>query len=231
MAKYTPGPFVSAVSGSIGGTTFSRNRGGQYTRARAVPITSTTTFALAAKARLATASASWQNLTSGERDSWQFWAQANPSINTLGNSIILTGQQAYVGNHTRMSLGGFTVLTSPPIIAAPNALLSLVQDGDIGTGDVDMVYTATPLGAAEYIWQLGAVTSSAGINYVQNLLRFCGISAAAQASPFDNESILVARLGALSEGQTLHVQPRVFSSVSGLLSRPIRDRVVITDTP
>ena len=72
MAKYTPGPLVSQISGSTGGQTFSRNRGGQYVRARAVPITSTTFEALAAKARLGTASAAWQGLTDGQRTAWGF---------------------------------------------------------------------------------------------------------------------------------------------------------------
>lgn len=221
---------VTAVSGSIGGTTFSRNRGGQYTRARAIPITSTTPEALAAKARLSTASSAWQNLTAGERTAWAFWANANPTTNTLGMSITLTGQQAFVGNHTRMALAGQTTLTEPPIIAAPLALLTIVQDGDIGIGDVDLEFTATPLGAAEYIWLLAAVTSSAGINYVQNLLRFCAVSAAAQTSPYDDQSAIENRLGTLVVGQTLHVMPRVFSSVSGLLSQPIRARVVVSTT-
>lgn len=228
MAKYTPGPFVSAVSGSIGGTTFSRNRGGQYTRARAVPITSTTTFAIAAKARLATASSSWQGLTAGERTAWAFWANANPSINTLGNSITLTGQQAFVGNFARMSLADATTLTSPPIIPAPDALTTVVQDGDIGLGDVDLTFAATPLAANVHIWLLAAVTNSAGINYIQNLLRFCATSPGAQTSPWDNQGVIETRLGTLVVGQTLTVMPRVFDSSSGLLSGPARTKVVIT---
>lgn len=228
MAKFTPGPFVSAVSGSIGGTVFSHNKGGQYTRTRAIPITSTTEEALAAKTRLSTASAAWQNLTSGQRDAWAFWARSNPVNNTLGMSKILAGQQAFVGNHIRMSIANAATLTSPPIIAAPEGLETVVQDGDIGAGDVDLVFTATPLAANVHIWLLAAVVNSAGINYVSNLLRFCGTSAGAQSSPFDNQSIIEARLGTLTVGQTLHVFPRVFDTTSGLISGPQRARVTIT---
>ncbi len=228
--KFTPGPMVSALSGSVGGQTFSRNRGGQYVRARAVPITSTTPAALAAKARLATASSAWQGLTAGERTAWAFWANANPIINTLGMSTVLTGQQAFVGNHTRLALAGQTTLTTPPIIPAPLALTSAVQDGDIGLGNVDLVFAASPLGAAEYLWIQAAVTNSAGINYIKNLLKFCGISAAAETTPFDDQAIIEARVGTLVVGQTLTVMTSVFSSISGLLSQPIRSSVVITTT-
>lgn len=228
MAKFTPGPFVSAVSGSIGGTTFSRNRGGQYTRARAVPITSTTVFALAAKSRLSTASSAWQGLTDAQRTSWAFWADANPTTNTLGMSITLTGQQAFVGNHTRMALADAATLTEPPIIPAPVALTSAVQNGDIGLGDVDLTFAATPLPANEHIWLLAAVVNSAGINFVQNLLRFVATSPSAQTSPWDDEAVIVARLGTLVVGQKLIVMPRVFNSTTGLISGPIRAEVLIT---
>jgi hypothetical protein len=228
--KFTPGPMVSAVSGSVGGQTFSRNRGGQYVRARAIPITSTTTYALAAKARLSTASSAWQGLTAGERQAWAQWANANPVVNTLGNSITLTGQQGFVGNHTRLSLAGVATLTTPPIIPAPISLTTATQDGDIGTGDVDLTFAASPLGAAEYLWMRAAVTNSAGINYIQNLLRFIGVSGAAASTPYDNQAQIESRLGTLVVGQTLHVEASVFSSVSGLLSQPIKTSVVITTT-
>ena len=228
MAKFTPGPFVSAVSGSIGGTTFSRNRGGQYTRARAVPITSTTAEAIAARARLSTASSAWQGLTAGQRTAWAFWADANPTTNTLGMSITLTGQQAFVGNHTRLSLAGAATLTAPPIVPAPDALTSAVQDGDIGAGDVDLTFAATPLAAGVHIWLLAAVVNSSGINFVQNLLRFVATSPGAQISPWDNQSDIETRLGTLVVGQTLIVMPRVFDSATGLISGPTRAEVVIT---
>ncbi len=227
---YTPGPLVSALSGSVGGQTFSHNRGGQYVRRRAIPITSTTPEALAAKARLATQSSAWQGLTDGERTAWAFWASANPSINALGNSIILTGQQAFVGINTRLTLALLPALVTPPIIPAPVALLTAVQDGDIGLGNVDLEFTATPLGAAEYLWIRAAVTNSAGINYIEDLLKFCGVSGAAATSPFDDQAIIEARVGTLVVGQTLTVLTSVFSSASGLLSLPIRSRVLITTT-
>lgn len=230
MAKFTPGPMVAAVSGSIGGTVFSRNRGGAYTRNRAIPITSTTADALAAKARLGSISGDWQGLTAGERDSWKFWADANPINNTLGMSIRKTGQQAFVGLNIRLALAAAAAITDPPIVTAPNALLTALQDADIGLGDTDLTYTATPLGASEQIWLQAAVTSSAGIEYVTNLLRFAGVSAAAQASPFDDQSIIEARIGTLVVGQTLHVFASVFDNATGLLSKPLRSDVVVSTT-
>ena len=230
MAIFTPGPTVAALSGSIGGSVYSRNRGGAYIRNRAVPITSTTPEALAAKTRFTDASQDWQGLTTGQREAWQQFADANPVINALGKPIILSGAQAFIGIHARMAAAGDTPITAPPIIAAPDPLGSLTQAADIGLGNVDATFTSTPLGANEELWIRAAVTSSVGILFVQNLLRLVGQSAAAQASPFDNQSLIETRLGTLLVGQTLHVQISVYDNSTGLVSGPLRDDTVVTTT-
>jgi len=158
------------------------------------------------------------------------WAVANPITDALGKSIQLTGQQAYVGNHVRMSIAGAAPLTAPPILPAPLALTVGEQDADIGAGEVELVFAATPLAADEYIWLQAAVTSSAGINYVQNLLKLCAISAAAQASPYSNQTQIENRIGVLVVDTKLTVFASVFSDATGLLSPPIRSSVIVDTT-
>jgi len=230
MAKFTPGPMIAAASGSVGGTVFSHNRGGMYTRNRSIPVTSVTTFALNAKSRLATASAAWQNLSDAERLQWAGWALQNPVTDTLGFPRHMTGHQAYVSLNTRLAADGGVALNVPPITPAPDGLLTLVQDGDIGAGDTDATYTPTPLAATDKLWIEAAIVNSPGITNVNNLLRFCGTSAAAQASPFDDQALIETRLGTLTVGQTLHVRISVFNATTGLLSQPLTDTVVITTT-
>lgn len=227
---FTPGPLIAAASGSTGGTVFSRNRGGPYTRNRSIPITSTTPDALLAKTRFTDASQSWQILTLGQRLAWQEWANANPVTNALGAQRVLSGAQAFLGNFVRMTIAAQTPLTAPPIISAPDPLLTLVQAADIGLGDVDATFTATPLAATVQLWMRAAITSSAGINNVQTLLRLLPLSPAAQASPFDNQTQIEARLGTLVVGQTLHVEISTFDNSTGLLSGPLRSDVIVTTT-
>ena len=230
MAKMTPGPVVAAISGSMGGTVFSHNRGGAYFRNRSIPITSTTSFALNAKARLSAASQDWQGLTDAQRASWLQWALQNPVTDTLGFPRHLTGHQAFVGINTRLLLLAQSTLTAPPIVAAPDGLLTLALQADIGLGDTDITFTATPTGAGIVLWIEAAVTNSQGINNVNSLLRFVGSSAAAQASPFDIQSIVETRLGTLIVGQKLFVRVSTFDVATGLLSLPLVDAVVVTTT-
>ena len=231
MAKIILGPMVGAASGSVGATTFSHNRYGTYTRRRAIPVTSTTTPATNAKARFTTRSQAWQGLTAAQRLAWKEWALDHPITDTLGQQQTLQPNAAYIKLNGRLEAVGLSPITAPPVVAPPAGLLTLVADGDIGTGDVDLTYTATPLGATEYLNIRAAVVNSAGILYVENLLRQIGISAAAQASPFDYQTLIETRFGTLIVGQTIHVEVSIIDSATGLVSGALKDTVVVIDTP
>ena len=230
MAIITPGPLAAAVSGSIGGTVFSRNRGGPYVRNRSVPVDPNTQSQQNVRSILATQSSSWADQTDAVRAAFRNWATQNPVINALGHSILLSGQQAFVQLNARLALDAQTLLTAPPIINAPDGLATLVQDGDIGIGDVDATFTVTPLPAGIKLWIQAAVVNSAGVRYVRNLLRFVGTSAAAETSPFDDQALIETKFGTLIVGQTLHVRISTFDTATGLLSVGLESSVVITTT-
>ena len=218
--KYTPGPMIGAASGSVGGQTASRNRYGAYFRTRAIPTTATSDAALSAKSRLAAASQAWGALTAAQRLSWRTWAQTNPVTDALGQQQVLSGHAAYVGIWTRTDVCGGTPFAAPPLGAAPDALLTLTATWDIGAGDFEITYTGTPLGASEKLYIQAAVCDSPGISYVQNLLKLVGFSAAAQASPFDAQTLIEARFGSLAADQIVHMQVSVIDTTTGLLSAP-----------
>lgn len=91
---------MTSASGSIGGTTFSHNRYGMYTRARRVPVNPNTSLQVAARQALADATQAWRDvLTAGQRAAWESYALASPVTNRLGQAITLTGQAAYVANN------------------------------------------------------------------------------------------------------------------------------------
>jgi len=228
--KYTPGIAIGAASGSIGGTTFSRNRYGAYTRTRAIPVNPNTLAQQNARSRLSTYSANWQTLTASQRLAWKSWANQNPITNTLGAQQVLTGQAAYVGLNTRLAQATDTAIDVPPLTPAPTSLVSLSGTWDIGAGDFQLVFTATPLGADDRLWVQAAVVSSAGINYIKNLLRVVVITAKAQASLYDSQSAIEAVFGGLQVGQIVHVWASVFDSATGLLSVPLSTKGTVVTT-
>lgn len=230
MAIFTAGPIAATISGSIGGTVFSRNRGGTYMRNRAIPLNPNTSFQINVRSILATQSQAWADQTDAVRAAWENWAVQNPVINALGRSIILSGAQAFIQLRARLALAEEALIVTPPIVNAPDGLLTLTQTGDIGLGAVEAQFTTTPLGGGVSLWMTAALVNSSGITYVRNLLRFIGRSADAQASPFDNQTLIEARFGALIVGQTLHVRIGTFDTLTGLLSVALEDSVVIVTT-
>ena len=230
MAKVILGPMVGAASGSIGATVFSHNRYGTYTRRRAIPVTSTTVAATNAKARLTTRSQAWQALAPASQLAWCEWALDHPITDTLGQQQTLQANAAFLRLNLRIEAAGFVPITEPPVIAPPPGLLSLIQDGDIGVGDVDIAFTTSPIGADSVLYIRAAVVNSAGILYVQNLLRLIGVSGLAATTPFDNQSLIETRFGTLIVGQTLHVEVSVLNTVTGLLSGALKSKTLITTT-
>lgn len=230
MAKFTPGPAVAEVRGSVGGTTFSRNRFGAYMRQRVKPTVPTSDAFLAATARLSAGSIAWQALTDDQRTAWATWAQTNPVTGSLGFSQILTGHTAFTGIAIRRDLIGEDPLDAPPIGPAPDPLSSMSLSADIGVGAFDITFTPSPLDGALSVYVKACVVASPGINYVKNRLRLLLIAAAATTSTLDIETEMVARFGELFVNQNVTVECSVFHRGTALLSAPLRADAVIVST-
>lgn len=227
---FTPGPTIAAASGSLGGTVYSHNRYGAYTRTRAIPTNPSTLAQQNARGRFATQSAAWQSLTAAKQLAWKAWASANPITNALGAQQELTGHAAFVGINTRLTQATDAVINVPPLTPAPTSLVTLTATWDISAGDFELAFTATPLSADDKLWVQAAVVSSAGIKYIRNLLRVVVISAKAQATLLDTQTDIEAVFGGLQVGQTVHVWASVFDSATGLLSTPLSVSGVVTTT-
>jgi hypothetical protein len=227
---FNTGALAGEFSGALGNVVASRNRSGAYFRARTIPITSTTSYALAAKARLSTISSAWASLTAAQQAAWFEWASNNPVLNRIGQTIILPGNAAYVQINTRLSQAGASLLSVPPVDPAPDGLQSLSLTADIGAGDVAVTYTPTPLGASERLWVWAAVVDSSGVNFVTNQLRLIRTGSPADASPIDIEANVTSRFGTLQVGQWLHVFCQVMDSDTGLVSQFQRARSIVTTT-
>lgn len=230
MALITLGSMVGQASGRLGSVIYSHNRGGSYVRNGTIPITSTTEQALAAKNRLASTSSYWKSLTDAQRLSWRSYAEANPVLNRLGQSITLQANAAYLALNSRLVAAGQSIISAPPITPAPGGLLTLVQECDIGLGDFDLTFTTAPLPANQALWIQAYQHASPALQNVNNQLRFCGISAAAEASPYDHQSLVEARLGTMVEDEYLTVFVSVFDTTTGLISTPLRATTQITST-
>lgn len=182
MAILTPGTMIGAISGSIGGQTFSHNKGGPYVRKRSIPTNPNSERQQAVRTILGILAAAWTNtLTNAQRATWNVYAEANTITNALGQAIKVTGLAWYLRCGARLLDAGGTAPTDAPTSAAPTGLATFTPAFSSTTA-VDVTYTAA-LGATErmQLWMTGPDTAGATPNFNQAVL--VGYSAAQAASP------------------------------------------------
>lgn len=135
---------IASGSGSLAGMTISRNKGGMYLRARAIPTNPATVLQTAVRAAMASLAVLWQDtLTAGQRTAWGTYAENVPLINPLGDPINVTGLNMYIrSNVGRLQAGLARVDDGPTTFnlgeyTAPSFAIDTASD------EVDVTFTDT----------------------------------------------------------------------------------------
>ena len=227
MALYTPGPMAGQISGRIGASVFSHNRGGTYVRNGTIPIKVISGPAVAAKNRMKAIVRSWAAVGVASRLAWQTYCQENPITNRLGNKSTLSAHMAFSGINCRLNLIGAAAITLPPITEPPAALTALSAVCDRSLNSCLLTFAATPIPVSTAMWLEVAVVTSPAINYIENSWKVVGHLAAAVATGEDILSKIEARFGLLQVGQTVHIRASMIGTTNGLLSGPIQCSTVV----
>lgn len=140
------------ISGSTGGVTASRNKGGQYLRARTTPVNPNSTSQQLARSRFTNANEGWSALTTAQRADWNDYAQLQNWTNRLGDPIRLSGQQAYVGSYSALESATITpVIAPPPPNTRPASLVIPAFAPAIVATNVGLFTAGTLTGADRYV--------------------------------------------------------------------------------
>jgi len=145
MAIIKLGEGVAAASGSLGGVTFSRNRGGPYIRRRVVPVNPNTIQQQFIRSLVSQLTSLWlSTLTALQRESWDTYAFQVPLPNPLGALVNVGGLGMYVRSNVprlqvglsridnapvEFNLGDFTAPTITTLVA-PNVLTLAFTEAD-----------------------------------------------------------------------------------------------------
>jgi hypothetical protein len=174
MAKIVFGGGVSLASGKVGGTVYSRNKGGAYSRNWVVPTNPQTSKQEDQRNLLAQKSAAWRTLTDSQRTSWESWANDNPILDRVGNSIVLTGAQAYNKiNINRSNAGDSATQSTTPSTATFTANVidtSTAVHIDISSGQV-FVPLGSGAAASQIVFAHASRPVSAGVTNTNSDLR------------------------------------------------------------
>jgi len=108
---------MTQASGSVGGMTASRNRGGNYMRARAIPTNPNTPQQILVRGLMAQLTSLWvSTLTAAQRAAWELYAANVPLVNSLGDSMTVSGLNMYIRTNVPALQAGLARIDAAPTI-------------------------------------------------------------------------------------------------------------------
>lgn len=180
-------PVYSQTSGSIAGITYSRNKGGMYTRARAVPTNPKTAAQQAVRNGLQLTSSQWSNvLTSAQRSAWAVYAANVPLVDSLGESRVVSANAQYNRSNVIRLQVGLAVVENGPTNYTLATLTNPAVTGVASTGVISIAFTntdpwATTTGGALLVFV--SRPQSVGINFFKGPYQYAGRINGASTAP------------------------------------------------
>lgn len=225
MALILPGSGVADIRGSIGGTTYSRNRYGNYARNRTIPVNPNTPLQQQIRSAISVARDAWFNtLTAAQRSDWGVYAANVAMTNRLGSTIYLTGFNHFCRSALAAIYNGIDVVTDAPVeyalppqdetfaIVASEATQTVAVTFDEGAawvGEDDaymLIYTSRP--------------QNPTVNFFKGPYQLAGSIAGNSSTP-PTTGATVNSPFTFAAGQKLFAQARIMRA-DGRLSEPFR---------
>lgn len=218
-------PVYSQASGSIAGITYSHNRGGMYTRARAIPTDPQSPQQMAIRGFVAALTSLWNNVLTGpQRVAWDTYADAVTLLNPLGEPINIGGLAHYVRSNVPRLQNGYGRVDDGPVIFNLGEFTPITVDAlTAATKHFNLNFTEADDwveedGAGMYI--ASSRSQNPSINYFKGPYRLlggiAGNSVAPETTPFDGDAAFP-----IVVGNRTFFQVRV-SRADGRLSLPFR---------
>lgn len=148
--KFTPS-IMGAASGKLGGIVASRNKGGQYFRRNSMPTNPQTSRQTTNRNRFATWTQLWNTTDEANRVSWDVYAANVTFLDSLGQPLILSGQQAFMRSNQAAVDGGPGPFEAAPVVynlGEPVASMTQLTLG-ASAGQVDWTFTVAGSGTSE----------------------------------------------------------------------------------
>lgn len=181
-----------AQSGSWAGITASRNRFGQYFRARHAPVNPNTVPQQNVRARLSGNAAAWRALTDAQRAGWLSLGLQMLRTDSLGQQYDLNGFMAYCSVNNNKVAVGDAIVSDAPAHETPGQILTATIT--LTAAAMSIAYTPTPLAAGNRLLAFISPQRSAGRKFEADY-RLIQFTAAAAASPLNALAAYTARLG------------------------------------
>lgn len=221
MAKLRMGPIASDIRNSIGGTTFSRNRGGSYARGRVTPLNPRSSRQTVVRAAFGSNAKAWSGLLdAAQRQAWTFFAQANPAVDVFGASIVLSGIAMYQRlNQVLSNVPAPNISNAPSDLSVPAlaTVTSLASDSAGQTVAFQTDVQAVTAGVKYYLSATrplppGRSPQKSDFRYLKS------VAATAAGNDLDITAEYLAAFGPILPGQVIGGLAATVNTASGALT-------------
>lgn len=227
---------IVAARGSIAGNVYSANASGAYVRAFAMPTNPDTTYQQAVRSLFGGISNNWKGLTSAQQNGWIEAAPSWPVQDSLGQTVILTGQQLFCRlNNSLLQVGESTIDDAPApatIVDITSLTLTNVEDAAL---QVTVAWSdaggVVPDGQALIIEATTGL--SAGITAPKRpaFKQIQIVAATTSTAPVNILSAYTARLGAPVVGKKVFIRVSTVDIANGQRGQAFQKGDVVTATP
>lgn len=225
MALIKFGGGVVQMTGSIAGTTFARNRYGNYARARTKPINPNSARQQVVRAALAFLTDRWQGtVTALQRAAWDLYGANVVMTNRLGESINLSGFNHYLrSNMIRKQTSQAIIDAGPVVFEIPeeDPTVTVTATEAAQTFDFNFDNTlpwALENGGLQFIFQ--GLPQNPQRNFFDGPWRMAGVTVGVDPGGPATPHVRPVQY-AIAELQKLWVYARI-SRLDGRLSNPFR---------
>lgn len=226
MAIIIPGGGVASISGSLGGVTFSRNKGGAYVRNRSIPTNPASVFQGEVRAILADLTSRWNDtLTALQREGWDTYAANVLLPNSLGQPRDVGGLAMYVRSNVSRVQSNESRVDDAPIIFNLGAFTDpSVFAATASATTIDVAFDNTDDWANEddsVLLVYGSRPKNETQNFFKGPYRFAEAIFGSSSSPPVSPLSIAMPFG-FSVGQRVFAKFSI-SRADGRLSSPVRD--------
>ena len=195
MALILPSLLVNQIVGSGGATTFSRNRGGNYSKVRKASANPQTMYQQNFRTIFRTIVSNWRNLDNAQRNSWNVAAPDFPYSNSLGIQKIYSGFNLYTKFNLNLVLGGFSAITNAP---SPYTFSEFTEFrvSALNASQIILDFVSAGGSSDERYYVYASLQQSLGVNVVSpSTYKFIGAYQNTGSDTYDIITEYIARIG------------------------------------
>lgn len=212
--------FMDAISGSVAGTVFARNKGGAYAKSKSNPTNPQTVAQQTVRAAFASIAQSWRGLANQQRAAWDAATDDYPYQNRLGETKTYSGSALHQSLNLNLNSIGVSPITAPllPTTVAQLTNLSVVANASAGTMVATAGFATNPGSVTCAVF--ATESSSAGRTNLKNRLRKIAIVDGSALSGTDLYTDYVAIFGVPISGAKIAYEIRTVNKTTGQGTAP-----------